>query len=99
MQFHEQQVLAGLEGQECQLWSLKPPTRHPSSPHSMYANMGRVREAGGVAGSQVDDDDEGLLLGSSPGGARGSSSSSKPKKDKPSKVAKKQTRFPKRSTK
>lgn len=65
----------------------------------MYSNIGPAPPdevvVGGVSGSL----DNGLLGTSPSPGGRARSGPSKAKKDKPSKVSKKQTRFPKRSTK
>ncbi|EFJ47152.1 hypothetical protein VOLCADRAFT_92304 [Volvox carteri f. nagariensis] len=82
-QFHEQALLMGLEGSECSMWRFENPTQAMSSSGSSKASAARFPALGLLP----------LLI-----------SPVKPccaaaEKKKPAKVAKKQTRYPKRNTK
>lgn len=104
-QFHEQALLAGLEGQECVMWRFeKPPPQgaderlpDPGTPARRLGLAG----GGGAAPSGLGGDG-GLAdtggAGSSAGG-RDRGGRERDKKKAPKATKKQQTRYPKRSTK
>ncbi|KXZ53689.1 hypothetical protein GPECTOR_6g606 [Gonium pectorale] len=117
-QFHEQALLAGLEGHECVMWRFENP-HHLAAAAAGRPLAGSTRGAaaavvaavgGGVGGSvgfartsgqgYVSSAAAAAGVAGADGGAwDGGGGSARKEKKKPAKVAKKQTRYPKRNTK
>ncbi|GIL84868.1 hypothetical protein Vretimale_9694 [Volvox reticuliferus] len=107
-QFHEQALLVGVEGSECIMWRFEDPTvcRTGTTVKSTLGSQSPVAAPGsGWGGGSGGGPGTGGGIGTSgmqgaeAGGFMDAGGSGRKEKKKPAKVAKKQTRYPKRNTK